>query len=100
MASCHSNERGGAGNAAVACDLLPQTYTSTFVSDSDLSVAVLGPKLLLPMGCVKIGEKIVFTCLLCMNKSQIDYPISRSPWEVIISGPVHSAGRPLRILTQ
>ena len=40
MASCHSNERGGAGNAAVACDLLPQTYTSTFVSDSDLSVAV------------------------------------------------------------
>ena len=40
MASCHSNERGGAGNAAVACDLLPQTYSSTFVSDSDLSAAV------------------------------------------------------------
>ena len=46
---------------------------------------VLGPKLLLVMGCVKLGEKIAFTCLLWVNKLQINYLISRNPWEVIIS---------------
>ena len=40
------------------------------------------------MGCVKLGEKIAFTCLQWVNKPQINYPISRNPWEVIISGPV------------
>ena len=49
---------------------------------------LLGPKLLLPMGCVELGEKIAFTCLLWVNKPQINCPISRNPWEVIISGPV------------
>ena len=49
---------------------------------------LLGPKLLFPMGCMKLGEKIAFTCLLWVNKPQINYPISRNPWEVIISGPV------------
>ena len=33
-------------------------------------------------------NKILFTCLLWVNKPQISYPISRNPWEVIISGPV------------
>ena len=33
-------------------------------------------------------KKIAFTCLLWVNKPQINYPISRNPWEVIISGPV------------
>ena len=41
------------------------------------------------MGCVKLGEKIAFTCLLWVNRPQINYPISRNPWEVIIFGPVH-----------
>ena len=43
------------------------------------SATLLGPKLLLPMGCVKLGEKIAFTCLLWVNKPQINYPISRNP---------------------
>ena len=34
------------------------------------------------------GTKIAFSCLLWVNKPQIDYPISCNPWEVIISGPV------------
>ena len=33
-------------------------------------------------------KKIAFTCLLWVNKPQINYPISRNPWEVIILGPV------------
>ena len=52
------------------------------------SLELLGPKLLLFMGCMKLGEKIAFTCLLWVNKPQIKYPISRNLWEVIISGPV------------
>ena len=40
---------------------------------------ILGPKLLLAMGCVKLGEKIAFSCLLWVNKTQINYPISRNP---------------------
>ena len=40
---------------------------------------ILGPKLLLAMGCVKLGEKDAFSCLLWMNKTQINYPISRNP---------------------
>ena len=49
-------------------------------------VDVLGPKLLLTMGCVKLGEKFALTCLLWVNKQQINYPITT---QVIISGPVH-----------
>ena len=49
---------------------------------------ILGPKLLFVMGCVKTGEKIAFICLLWVNKTQINYPISRNPWEVIILDPV------------
>ena len=41
------------------------------------------------MGCVKLGEKIAFSCLLWLIKPQINYLISRNPWEVIISGPVY-----------
>ena len=52
---------------------------------------VLGPKLLLAMGCEKVNEKNAFTCLLWVNKPQINYPISRNPWQVIISGPVVGA---------
>ena len=33
-------------------------------------------------------KKIAFTYLLWVNEPQINYPISRNPWEVIISGPV------------
>ena len=33
-------------------------------------------------------KKIAFACLLRVNKPQINYPISRNPWEVIISGPI------------
>ena len=51
---------------------------------------ILGPKLLLAMGCMKLGEKIAFSCLLWVNKPQINHPISRNPWEVIISSPVCS----------
>ena len=43
-----------------------------------LSRQILGPKFLLVMGCVKLGEKIAFTCLLWVNKMQINYPISRN----------------------
>ena len=43
---------------------------------------LLSPKLLLPMGCVKLVKKIAFTCLLWVNKLQINCPISRFPWEV------------------
>ena len=49
---------------------------------------ILGLNILLPMGCVKLGEKIAFTCLLWVSKPQINYSISRNPWEVIISSPV------------
>ena len=34
-------------------------------------------------------QKIAFTCLLWVNKPQINYSISRNPWQVIISGPVY-----------
>ena len=34
-------------------------------------------------------KKIAFSCLLWVDKTQINYPISRNPWQVIISGPVH-----------
>ena len=44
---------------------------------------VLGPKLVVPVSCVKLGEKITFTCLLWVKKPQINYP-----WEVILLGPV------------
>ena len=40
------------------------------------------------MGCVKLGEIIAFRCLLWENKTQINYPISRNPWEVLFSTPV------------
>ena len=33
-------------------------------------------------------EKFAFICLLWVNKSQINYPMSRNPWQVIILGPV------------
>ena len=33
-------------------------------------------------------KKIAFTCLQWVNKPQINNPISRNPWEVIILGPV------------
>ena len=33
-------------------------------------------------------KKIAFTCLLWVNKPQINYLFSLNPWEVIISGPV------------
>ena len=56
--------------------------------------SLLGPKLLLPMGCVKLGEKtIAFTCPLLVNEPQINYSISRNPWEVIILGPVFGDGK-------
>ena len=48
----------------------------------------LGPKLLLPMGCVKLGEKNCVHLPSVGEKPQINYPISRNPWELIISGPV------------
>ena len=39
------------------------------------------------MGCVNLGEK---NCvhLQWVNKTQINYPISRNLWEVLILGPV------------
>ena len=38
-------------------------------------------------------KKIAFTCLLWVNKPQINYPISRNPWEIIISGPVQRSNK-------
>ena len=35
-------------------------------------------------------KKFAFTCILWVNKPQINYPISRNPWQVIISGPLLS----------
>ena len=36
-------------------------------------------------------KKFASTCLLLVvEKPQINYPMSRNPWEVIISGPVHT----------
>ena len=45
---------------------------------SKIQGCVLGPKLFLAMGCMKLGEKIAFTCLQWVNKPQINYPISRN----------------------
>ena len=51
-------------------------------------IYLLGPKLLLVMDCVKLGEKIAFTCLLWVNKPQINYQISRNLWKVIFLAQV------------
>ena len=59
----------------------------------DKVLEILGPKLLLVMGCVKLGEKTAFTCLLWVNKPQINYQISRNPWQVIILESVGSVSR-------
>ena len=34
-------------------------------------------------------KKVAFTCLLWVNKPQINNPISHNPWEVIIPGSVY-----------
>ena len=36
---------------------------------------------------------VAFTCLQWVNKTQINYQISRNPWQVIISGPVYPTSR-------
>ena len=52
---------------------------------------ILGPKLLLPMGCVKLGEKNCIHLPSVGEQTGINYPISRNQWEVIILGPVHNS---------
>ena len=50
-----------------------------------------GPEIITSHGLCENGRRnIAFTCLLWVNKPQINYPISRNPWEVIILGPVNS----------
>ena len=49
---------------------------------------LLGTKLLFPMGCVKLGELNSVQLPSVGEKLQINYPISRNPWEVKILGLV------------
>ena len=49
---------------------------------------LLGPEILPPMGCVKLGNKFAFSTPTAGRTTQIDYPISRNPWEVIFPAPV------------
>ena len=88
------NGEWGSGNAFVIgfvfLNFLKASIILRLHQQIKICHSVLGPKLLLPMGCVNLGEKIAFSCLLLVNKPQINYPISRNPWEVIISGPVES----------
>ena len=40
------------------------------------------------MGCMKMGDKIAFSCLQLMKKEQIFHPNSPNRWEVINPSPI------------
>ena len=49
----------------------------------------IGPEVITSQRLHETGwKKIALTCLLWVNKPQINYPFSRNPRKVIISGPV------------
>ena len=53
-------------------------------------IALLGPEILLPIGCVKLGNYFAFCSPTAGRRTQINYAISPNPWEVIFPAPVHT----------
>ena len=55
---------------------------------STVVIYVLGPEILLPMGCVKLGNYFAFFSPMAGRRTQINYAISPNPWEVLFPAPV------------